>query len=48
VVGHGHRWHLQARCLVEQFRGFACSVEQAEIRMHVEMDKLRLTHGTQF
>jgi hypothetical protein len=48
MVGHGHRWHFLARCLVEQFRGFACSVEQAEIRMHVEMDELRLAHGPQF
>src|SRR5713101_3409984 len=48
VVGDGYGRHLLPRRLVQQLRGFACTVEQAEIGMNVKMHELRLTHGPRF
>jgi len=48
VVSDGHGRHFLAGRLIEQFGSFASSIEQAEIRMHMEMNKLRLAHGPQF
>jgi hypothetical protein len=48
VVCDGHGWHFLPRSLIEQLGRFACSVEQAEIRVNVKMNKLRLTHGSRF
>src|SRR6266478_6849905 len=48
VVGDGYGRHLLPRGLVQQLRGFACTVEQAEIGMNVKIHELRSTHGTRF
>ncbi len=48
MIGDGHRRHFLARSFVKQFAGFASSIQQAEIRMNVKMNKLRLTHGPRF
>jgi hypothetical protein len=46
VVRDGHRGHLLARGFVEEFAGFARAVEKAEIGVDVEMNKLRIAHGS--
>ena len=46
VVGDRHGGHLLARGLVEKFGGFARTVEKAVVRMNVEMNKLRIAHGS--
>ncbi len=48
VIGDGHRGHFLARSFVEQFAGFASSIQQAEIGVNVKVNKLRLTHGPRF
>ena len=48
VVRNGHRGHLLPRRFIKQLGSFARPVEQTEIRMNVEMNKLRLTHGSRF
>src|SRR5213082_2524185 len=44
VVGDGHGGHLLAGGFVQQLRGLASPVEQAVIRVHVQMYELRLPH----
>src|SRR5689334_22729717 len=44
VVGDGHRRHLLAGGFVQQLGGLASPVEQAVIRVHVQMYELRLPH----
>src|SRR5215467_1254989 len=44
VVGDGHGGHLLAGGFVQQLRGFASPVEQAVIRVYVQMYELRLPH----
>src|SRR5260370_12069375 len=48
VVGDGHRRHLLAGRFIEKLGGLAGSIEQTVIGVNVEMNKLRLTHGTRF
>src|SRR5579859_94120 len=44
VVGDGHGWHLLAGGFVQQLRSLASPVEQAKIRVDVQMYELRLPH----
>src|ERR1700690_1659344 len=46
MVGDSHGRHFLARSFVEQLGGLASPVEKTEIRVDVEMNELRLTHGT--
>ena len=46
MVGDGHRGHFLPRRLIKKLGGFASAVEQAEVRVDVKMNELRLTHGT--
>ena len=45
VVGDGHGGHFLARGLVEKLGGFAGSVQEAEIGVDVQMNKLGIAHG---
>ncbi len=46
VVGDGHGGHLLAGGFVEEFARFARAVKKTEVRMNVEMNKLRIAHGS--
>jgi hypothetical protein len=48
VIGDGHRRHLLPRSFVEKLAGFASPIQQTEISVNVQMNELRLPHGTQF
>ncbi len=46
VVGDGYSRHLLARGFVEELGSFARAVKKTEVRMNVEMNKLRIAHGS--
>src|SRR5438067_989268 len=46
AAGDGYRRHLLTGCFIEQFGSLASPVEQAVIRVYVQMYELRLAHGT--
>ena len=45
VIGDGYRRHFLARRFVEELGGFARSIEKTVIRMDVQVNELRITHG---
>ena len=45
VVGDGHCRHLLARSFIEQLAGFAGTIEKTEVRVDMQVNKLRLAHG---
>src|ERR1700724_1964390 len=48
VVCDRHGGHFLPGRLIEKLCGFASTVEQAVIRMNVQMNKRRVIHGPQF
>ena len=46
VVGDGHGGHFLARSFVEKLGGFARAIEKTEISVDVQVNKLRIAHGT--
>jgi hypothetical protein len=45
VVGDGDRGHFLAGRFIEQLAGFARTIEKTEVRVDMQVNKLRLAHG---
>jgi len=45
VVGNRHGGHLLAGRFIEQLAGFARTIEKTEVRVDMQVNKLRLAHG---
>ena len=45
VVGNGHGGHFLPGSFIEEFGSFARAVEQTEVRVDVQMNKLGIAHG---
>ena len=46
MVGDGYRRHLLAGSFVEKLAGLARAVQKAVVGVDVEMNKLRIAHGS--
>ncbi len=46
VVGDGHGRHFQTRGFVQKLGNLASAVQQAVVRVQVQVNKLRIAHGT--
>ena len=46
MIGDGYGGHFLPGGLVEELRGFARAIEKAVIRVDMQMNKLRIGHGS--